>query len=72
MFGEFLDRLEIEEATWWRTTAVEGWRRSSPPTIRGGCGRLTLTNCDVHDGWPPPAFAATHKLVASGMGAVTR
>ena len=19
---------------------------------------MTLTNCDVHDGWPPPAFAA--------------
>lgn len=29
---------------------------------------LTLTNCDTHDGWPPPAFAPTADLVAGGGG----
>jgi pimeloyl-ACP methyl ester carboxylesterase len=28
---------------------------------------LTLTNCDVHDNWPPPAFQRTRELVASGQ-----
>ncbi len=27
---------------------------------------LTLTNCDVHDGWPPPAFMPTVELVLGG------
>ena len=27
---------------------------------------LTLTNCDVHDNWPPAAFQAMHDLVAQG------
>jgi pimeloyl-ACP methyl ester carboxylesterase len=28
---------------------------------------LTLTNCDVHDNYPPPAFEATRQLAASGV-----
>jgi pimeloyl-ACP methyl ester carboxylesterase len=28
---------------------------------------LTLTNCDVHDNWPPKAFEATRNLVAQGQ-----
>jgi pimeloyl-ACP methyl ester carboxylesterase len=28
---------------------------------------LTLTNCDVHDNWPPPAFEPMRKLVAQGQ-----
>ena len=27
---------------------------------------LTLTNCDVHDNWPPPAFARTREAVMAG------
>jgi pimeloyl-ACP methyl ester carboxylesterase len=27
---------------------------------------LTLTNCDVHDNWPPPAFEATRRAIAQG------
>lgn len=27
---------------------------------------LTLTNCDVHDNWPPAAFQPMHDLVAEG------
>ena len=27
---------------------------------------LTLTNCDVHDGWPPPAFVPTVQAVLGG------
>lgn len=27
---------------------------------------LTLTNCDVHDGWPPPAFMPTVEMVLAG------
>jgi pimeloyl-ACP methyl ester carboxylesterase len=27
---------------------------------------LTLTNCDVHDGWPPPAFMPTVSMVLDG------
>src|SRR5262245_18761703 len=27
---------------------------------------LTLTNCDVHDGWPPPAFMPTVQAVLGG------
>jgi pimeloyl-ACP methyl ester carboxylesterase len=27
---------------------------------------LTLTNCDTHDGWPPPAFERTHQLALQG------
>lgn len=32
---------------------------------------LTLTNCDVHDGWPPPAFLPTVQMVlGGGLGAM--
>jgi pimeloyl-ACP methyl ester carboxylesterase len=27
---------------------------------------LTLTNCDVHDNWPPPALGPTRELIAAG------
>ncbi len=27
---------------------------------------LTLTNCDVHDGWPPPAFEPTVQAIVGG------
>src|SRR5262245_6825898 len=27
---------------------------------------FTLTNCDVHDGWPPPAFEPTVQAVLAG------
>jgi pimeloyl-ACP methyl ester carboxylesterase len=27
---------------------------------------LALTNCDVHDGWPPPAFLPTVQMVIAG------
>ncbi|MDH3285892.1 MAG: alpha/beta hydrolase [Acidobacteriota bacterium] len=27
---------------------------------------LTLTNCDVHDNWPPPAFVQTFQLARAG------
>lgn len=27
---------------------------------------LTLTNCDVHDNWPPPALGSIQELVAAG------
>ncbi|HKU43467.1 MAG TPA: alpha/beta fold hydrolase, partial [Polyangiales bacterium] len=27
---------------------------------------LTLTNCDTHDNWPPPAFDATRAAIARG------
>lgn len=28
---------------------------------------LTLTNCDTHDGWPPPAFQQTVQLAKAGQ-----
>jgi pimeloyl-ACP methyl ester carboxylesterase len=28
---------------------------------------LTLTNCDTHDGWPPPAFASTIEMARAGQ-----
>jgi pimeloyl-ACP methyl ester carboxylesterase len=34
---------------------------------------LTLTNCDVHDGWPPPAFEPTVQAArAGGLGGLLR
>jgi pimeloyl-ACP methyl ester carboxylesterase len=49
-----------------RTTAAapsrRSWRRGHPDRIR----TLTLTNCDVHDGWPPPAFMPTVQVVLGG------
>jgi pimeloyl-ACP methyl ester carboxylesterase len=35
----------------------------APARIRS----LTLTNCDVHDNWPPAAFAPVHDLARQGL-----
>jgi hypothetical protein len=42
------------------TRAAEG--QGHPQRLRS----LTLTNCDVHDNWPPEALAPTRELVAQG------
>jgi pimeloyl-ACP methyl ester carboxylesterase len=69
MLGEFLDALDIESVDLIANDSGGALAQIFAARHPGRIRTMTLTNCDVHDGWPPPAFEGTHKLIASGMGA---
>jgi pimeloyl-ACP methyl ester carboxylesterase len=68
MFGEVMDGLGLGQVDLVANDSggamAQIFAARNPERIR----TLTLTNCDVHDGWPPAHFAPTHRLIASGMG----
>jgi pimeloyl-ACP methyl ester carboxylesterase len=63
---ELLDVLDVDRVDLVGTDSGGGIAQilaaRHPERIRS----LTLTNCDVHDGWPPPAFEPTVQAALSG------
>jgi pimeloyl-ACP methyl ester carboxylesterase len=66
MLGEFLDALNIDKVDLVGNDSGGGicqiFAARHPERIRS----LALTNCDVHDNWPPEAFKPFVSMVASG------
>jgi pimeloyl-ACP methyl ester carboxylesterase len=66
MLLQFLDALGVEQADVVANDSGGGFAQifaaRHPERIR----TLALTNCDVHDGWPPPAFLPTVQAVVGG------
>ena len=55
MLAEVLDVIGIDKVDLvGNDSAAAPLRRSLPRIIRNRLRSLVLTNCDVHDGWPPP------------------
>ena len=63
---DFIDRLDIDRVDLVANDSGGGIAQilaaRHPQRIR----TLTLTNCDVHDGWPPPAFEPTVQAALAG------
>ncbi len=68
MFGEVLDGLGIDKVDLVANDSGGGMAQIFAARHPERLRTLTLTNCDTHDGWPPPAFMPTVKLITSGMG----
>ncbi len=68
VFGEILDGLNIDKVDLVANDSggamAQIFAARNPDRLR----TLTLTNCDTYDGWPPPTFMPTVKLITSGMG----
>jgi pimeloyl-ACP methyl ester carboxylesterase len=66
MLAQFLDALGVDQADVVANDSggaiAQIFAARHPQRIR----TLTLTNCDVHDGWPPPAFMPTVQAVLGG------
>ncbi|MDD9971113.1 MAG: alpha/beta hydrolase [Myxococcales bacterium] len=66
--AELLDALEVDQVDLVANDSGGGIAQilaaRHPERIRS----LTLTNCDTHDGWPPPAFLETHAQMAGDGG----
>jgi len=66
MLVQFMDALGVDQADVVANDSGGGiaqiFAARHPERIR----TLTLTNCDVHDGWPPPAFLPTVQAVLGG------
>src|SRR5262249_60497214 len=71
MVEEFLDALSIEQVDLVGNDSGGGiaqiFAASPPQRIRS----LTLTDCDVHDNWPPAAFKPFLAMAANGGLAAT-
>jgi pimeloyl-ACP methyl ester carboxylesterase len=66
MLIELLDALELRQVDVVANDSGGGIAQilaaRHPERVR----TLTLTNCDVHDGWPPPAFLPTVQAILAG------
>jgi len=66
MLREFLDALGIDQVDLVGNDSGGGiaqiFAASYPSRVR----TLTLTDCDVHDNWPPPAFKPFLEMAAAG------
>src|SRR5579872_1617830 len=66
MLKEFLDALNIDQVDLVGNDSGGGicqiFAALNPDRIR----TLTLTDCDVHDNWPPPAFKPFLEMAAAG------
>jgi len=66
MLAAFCDRLELDKVDLVANDSggaiAQIFAAHNPQRVRS----LTLTNCDAHDNWPPPAFDATRRAVAAG------
>ena len=66
MVGEFLDALEIEQADLVGNDSGGGIAQIFAALNSSRVRSLALTNCDVHDNWPPEAFKPFLQMAAAG------
>jgi pimeloyl-ACP methyl ester carboxylesterase len=66
MLREFLDVLGIEQVDLVGNDSGGGIAQIFAATYPSRLRTLTLTDCDVHDNWPPPAFEPFLEMAAAG------
>ncbi len=66
MLAQLLDALELERVDLVANDSGGGIAQILAARHPERIATLTLTNCDTHDGWPPPAFAPTVELARQG------
>ncbi len=66
MLAEFLDGLNIEQVDLVGNDSGGGIAQIFAAVFPERVRSITLTNCDVHDNWPPEAFKPFVELVARG------
>lgn len=64
MLRQFVDALGFDEVDLVANDSGGGIAQIFAAKNANRIRSLTLTNCDVHDGWPPPAFQPTVELLA--------
>lgn len=68
MLVELLDALDLEQVDLVGNDSGGGIAQILAARHPGRIRTLTLTNCDTHDGWPPPAFQPTVAMVTGDDG----
>lgn len=66
MIGEFLDALQIDRVDLTGNDSGGGIAQIFAALHPGRVRSLALTDCDVHDNWPPDAFRPFLEMVAAG------
>jgi pimeloyl-ACP methyl ester carboxylesterase len=66
MLAEFLDALQIDRIDLIGNDSGGGIAQIFAATHPRRIRSLTLTNCDAHDNWPPPAFQPFLAMAAAG------
>jgi pimeloyl-ACP methyl ester carboxylesterase len=67
MLREFIDTLGIKEIDLVGNDSGGAIAQILATGIPDRIRSLTLTNCDVHDNWPPPAFLPLFQLAKAGQ-----
>ena len=67
MVLEFLDALSVREFDLVGNDSGGAIAQLVAVRAPARLNSLVLTNCDVHDNWPPPAFAQTVQLANAGL-----
>jgi pimeloyl-ACP methyl ester carboxylesterase len=67
MLREFIDALGIREIDLIGNDSGGAIAQILATQIPDRIRSLTLTNCDVHDNWPPPAFMPLFQLAQAGQ-----
>lgn len=66
MLAQFLDALGIDEVDLVGNDSGGGIAQIFAATYPSRVRTLTLTDCDAHDNWPPPAFKPFLEMAAAG------
>jgi pimeloyl-ACP methyl ester carboxylesterase len=67
MLREFIDALGMREVDLIGNDSGGAIAQILATQIPGRIRSLTLTNCDAHDNWPPPAFTPLFQLAKAGQ-----
>jgi pimeloyl-ACP methyl ester carboxylesterase len=66
MLAQFLDALGIDQVDLVGNDSGGGIAQIFAATYPSRVRSLTLTDCDAHDNWPPPAFKPFLEMAAAG------
>jgi pimeloyl-ACP methyl ester carboxylesterase len=66
MLAEFLDAMKIDQVDLIGNDSGGGICQIFSALYPGRVRSITLTDCDVHDNWPPKAFQPFIKMVSEG------
>lgn len=66
MLAQFLDALDIDHVDLVGNDSGGGIAQIFAATYPSRVRTLTLTDCDAHDNWPPPAFKPFLEMAAAG------